>query len=267
MNSSLEELTGKVISKINLHGGDINDVYLLQCKNRSYVLKENRHNLKELFAKEASGLGLLKKADIPIPEVYYFDEKYLLLEYLEPGKRDEVEAGCLLAKLHLNIVKKYGLETDNYIGSLPQENKISSDWASFFWSQRIHPLLNRLSIAYENHHHWKLLSEKLPQLLYPGQPRLLHGDLWSGNLYYSNKGPIFIDPAVYYGSPAVELSFTRLFGGFGEKFYDAYREIIPFPDDFPEMTDLYNIYPLLVHAVIFGGGYYSQAERNAKRFV
>ena len=77
MNSSLEELTGKVISKINLHGGDINDVYLLQCKNRSYVLKENRHNLKELFAKEASGLGLLKKADIPIPEVYYFDEKYL----------------------------------------------------------------------------------------------------------------------------------------------------------------------------------------------
>ena len=234
-----------------------------------------------MFEAEARGLRLLRKPqNIDIPEVWGVGEadglSFIILEYVREGPRNRNYwqlLGEQLAELHGNTVKEFGLDHDNYIGSLPQANKSHDNWLEFFIEERLE---RQLEIAagkrkIDGHHRQKFeqLYRKLPDLLPDHEPpSLIHGDLWSGNLITNEKGmPTLIDPAVYYGNREIELAFTTLFGGFDGEFYQVYQQVMPMAPGYEERFDIYNLYPLMVHVNLFGGGYLSQVESIMRRFT
>ena len=257
---------GKIFSKTPLAGGDISQVYKIESSKGSFVLKENSAS-PNMFAAEAKGLRLLSENKLPTPHVIFYEEGSLLMEYIKPGPPHPGKAGEALGKLHSISQGSFGLEYDNFIGKLEQKNEISKDWPSFFWEYRIQAQLDLYRSSSEEKI-WEKLKQKLPQIIPQDvKPSLIHGDLWSGNLIWGKDEPCFIDPAVYRADPMIELSFTELFGRFDKKFYEAYSHYHPIPSWYRELIPLYQIYPLLVHANIFGGGYYQSALQNARYYL
>jgi protein-ribulosamine 3-kinase len=261
-------------------GGCINDAYKILSTAGTFFVKCNSIAVpSDLFEKEKRGLLLLGKAsDVKVPEVIgdggIGNVIYLILEYIEsaPPQSDYWEnLGFALAGLHKNTNTRFGLEYNNYIGSLPQSNDPSESWVEFFIENRLKP---QLKIANEQGKAGRLiflfdkLFKKLPQLLPQGIPSLLHGDLWSGNVLVDEKGAAcLIDPAVHYGHREAEISFTHLFGGFEQKFYEGYNESFPLEPAFEERIELYNLYPLMVHVNLFGGSYINSVENSLKKFI
>jgi len=264
-----------------LGGGSINAAYRIRYAGKEYFLKYNQANrYPKMFELEAKGLSILAKSKkIRLPEVIGTGEAgqtaFLLLEHIESGYPDnnfwEV-FGKELADLHRKTHVTFGLDHDNYIGSLPQHNTTSPSWSDFFITQRLKPqlkmaagkgMLNTTILkAFE-----KLFAE-LPVLFPDEVPALLHGDLWSGNfLCDSNQTPVLIDPAVYYGHREMDLAMSKLFGGFSPRFYEAYHAAYPLETGWQERVDLCNLYPLLVHVNLFGGGYVGQLQSSLRRFV
>jgi len=265
----MKSFTGTIYSKQPLGPGDINDVYLIKSGKGDFVLKTKHNAPMDFYNKEAAALELLKEYGLNVPEVIHSEASYLLLEYLEPGKKDEANAGRQLAALHSIKQIYFGLEYDNYIGSLVQKNGIFESWADFYITHRIDVQLNLFFKNKPNpdQTHWKKLRKWIENNLVTDFPSLLHGDIWHGNLYYSSRGPYFLDPSVYRGDRMVDLAFSELFGGFSREFYSAYEEIFPVGKNYPELKSLYQIYPLLVHANLFGSGYYSSALALAKKYL
>ena len=169
------------------------------------------------------------------------------------------------------VQPSFGLATDNYMGALPQHNEPLSDWSQFFIRRRLEP---QLKLAVDNHlmtgqqvKQFEKLYQALPAIFGEVQPALLHGDLWSGNFLCDEAGkPVLIDPAVYYGIPAVDLAMTNLFGGFDAAFYDSYRRVAPWPPNFREQWEVANLYPLLIHLNLFGKGYLPDILRTIDRY-
>ena len=170
--------------------------------------------------------------------------------------------GKQLSLLHHRHSAYFGLDHDNYMGALPQSNSKAADWSAFFYLRRIQP---QVKLAFDKQlltAEQTRLFEKLPSIL-PGlfpdaKPCLLHGDLWSGNfLCDKEQNAVLIDPAVYYGHPAIDLAMTTLFGGFDKAFYDSYNYYDPLPVNHAEQWDCCNLYPLLVHLNLFGRSYLS----------
>lgn len=238
-------------------------------------------NCVDMFDKEMRGLSLLEESStfrIPKRRKLLSDEKnsFLVMEYIEPiaspAKTDWERAGEILATLHIKTVPLNGLAYDNYIGTLVQHNLHTANWISFFINQRLVPLAN---MALESNllevKYIKLLErlyQKIPLLLSDSEPSLLHGDLWSGNIFFDNeKKPVLIDPAVYYGNREIELAFTKLFGGFNQSFYDAYQATNPLEPGYEERFKLYQLYPLLVHLNLFGKTYLPGINNILKHFV
>ncbi len=261
-------------------GGCINQGGELVTDNGNYFLKWNdAHRYPGMFNAEAKGLTLLNSAkSIHLPKVVLVDEtqanQFIVLEFIHaarPCKNYWALLGERLAQLHRNTNAQFGLNHNNYIGSLHQSNSFHGSWIQFFIEQRLE---KQVSLAGQNNsldrkYRSKLddLYKKLPDLLPVESPSLLHGDLWSGNVMIDEKGePCLIDPAVYYGHREIELAFTRLFGGFGSEFYEAYNDSFPLLPGFIERADIYNLYPLMVHANLFGGGYLNQVDRILKRY-
>ncbi len=270
MKNPFEKFTGAASKYRRLHGGDINEVYAIKSTRGHFVLKYNESPLPQMFAKEAQGLTALGDAGLPVPHVIDVTDNAILLEYIEQGEPDHENAGRALAKLHKKTQSSFGLNHDNFIGSLPQPNTREAAWQKFFWEHRIQFQLDLMQrdLPRSEGAVWQRLQAALPQLLdHSVTASLLHGDLWSGNLIWSKKGPVFIDPAIYYGDPLIELSFTKLFGAFSPRFYAAYAEVLPISPKFSELLKLYQIYPLLVHANLFGGNYYQSALQNARHYV
>ena len=265
----MEKITGKVISRQPLSGGDINNVILMVCEKGKFVLKSNEYALPDFFEKEAAGLLLMKNHGLNVPEVLDIGKKHLLLDYLEPGKKDDAAAARQLAAMHKICQKNFGLEYDNYIGSLQQKNGVFESWAQFYIQRRIDPQLDLFFRNKPNpdENHWQNLRTWIMNNILPEFSSLLHGDIWGGNLYHSARGPCFIDPAVYRGHYMVDLAFTEMFGGFGHNFYSAYNEILPVDKTYADLKSLYQIYPMLVHANLFGGSYYSSALMLAKKYI
>jgi fructosamine-3-kinase len=166
----------------------------------------------------------------------------------------------------------FGLDHDNYIGSLPQYNSPRPAWVRFFIEQRIEI---QLKTAIDNGRAepsivpvFERLYKLLPSIMPEEKPALLHGDLWINNLIENERGePCLVDPAVYYGSREAEIAYTYLFGGFERGFFDVYDATYPLQPGFGERIDLYNLYPLLVHVNLFGGGYLQQVKEIVRRFV
>jgi fructosamine-3-kinase len=198
----------------------------------------------------------------------------LILEYIDPGnpaKNYWETLGQALAVLHSHTQPKFGLQFNNYIGSLPQSNTLTASGISFFFEQRLLPqagmALYKGLLAKQAYDALFRLYDRLPQIFPHERPALLHGDLWSGNVMVTETGqPALIDPAVYYGFRESDLAFTKLFGGFDQRFYSAYNEAFPLEDGFDDRVAIYNLYPLLVHVNLFGSGYVSGVERVLKQF-
>lgn len=263
-----------------ISGGCINQCYSFQSEKETFFLKLNsKDQFPKMFQKEISGLQLLADAkSIAVPEVIaegdYNNTSFLLLEHItskRPNDNFWEKFGQQLAQLHQNSNPNFGLEHNNYIGSLPQKNDFKENWTDFFIECRLYPLSKK---AYEegllNIEHLEAFIElykELPSLLPKEKPSLLHGDLWSGNFLCNNMGdPVLIDPAVYYGNREIEIAFTKLFGGFDTRLYASYQEAYPLDSGFTERIDIYNLYPLLVHLLLFGKSYLSQIETTLLKF-
>ena len=169
--------------------------------------------------------------------------------------------GRQLALMHISAKQyTFGFETDNFIGKLPQMNTPSDDWATFYVSCRLLPHLKLALKKQELAKQWIPTTTRMilrcEEVIGRVTPALLHGDLWNGNYFVSQSGkPYLVDPAVYYGHNEVDLALSKLFGGFSKAFYEAYHEVIPPHDNQKEVTDVYQLYYLLVHLNLFGGSY------------
>ncbi|MGK7391252.1 MAG: fructosamine kinase family protein [Candidatus Cyclobacteriaceae bacterium M2_1C_046] len=276
-----KETDFKIQGFTSASGGCINNGGTLKTSAGDFFLKWNdAKKFPGMFKVEAKGLRLLKYPGvIKVPKVEHYGEgdtySYILMENIKSAGRNSSywkKFGEQLASLHENTSEKYGLDHNNYIGSLPQKNKPLDNWVEFTITQRFEPLV-KLAIdsgrADVNlNHDFEKLYGKLRGLLVNEPPSLLHGDLWSGNVLSDGNGaPCIIDPAVYYGNREIELAFTTLFGGFDQEFYNSYNQAWPLESGYQERFDLYNLYPLLVHVNLFGGGYLNQLRQILQQFV
>jgi fructosamine-3-kinase len=207
-----------------------------------------------------------------IPEVISHNNSYLLLEYLEEEKQgNDFQFGVDIAKLHKSSNELFGFSEDNYIGPIDQSNRYHADWLEFFIRERIEPLVNKAMEGGLLSNKYSRIFERVfnyTYVIFPDEPpALLHGDLWSGNYLFTKQGQAAIyDPAVYYGHREMELAMTTLFGGFNPAFYDGYQTEYPLQTGWEERQKLCQLYPLLVHALLFGGNYVQQSKALLDRF-
>jgi protein-ribulosamine 3-kinase len=262
-------------------GGRIHRSYRWECgETLLFVKVADRAGAPGLEA-EFTGLVALADANaVRVPRVLARGNvgptAFLALEWIESrpsGRAAEHRLGERLAAQHRVTADRFGFAGDNFIGPTPQPNGWLSDWAEFFRDRR---LRHQLALAAQNGFAELLeqpgarLLESVAALLEGHRPRasLLHGDLWSGNwLADEHEEPVIFDPAVYYGDREADLAMTRLFGGFGRAFYDAYLGVAPLPAGHAVRAELYNLYHLLNHANLFGGGYASQARASIDRLL
>ncbi len=264
----------------NVGGGCINEAVKIKTDAGDFFLKWNdADRYPEMFEKEAKGLQVLYDAQsIKIPEIVLCHTvesvSYLVLEFIKSGNRKTDfwrVFGESLANLHMNTHKSFGLDYDNYIGSLVQRNKQHNEWNTFFVEERLErQILLAMDSGKINTSHVKRfqnLYKYLPEIFPEEKPALLHGDLWSGNFMVDAGGSAcLIDPAVYYGHREADLAFTQLFGGFDTEFYSAYDNILSLEKGFSQRADIYNLYPLMVHVNLLGGGYLHTVETILKKF-
>jgi protein-ribulosamine 3-kinase len=264
-------------------GGSINQTYKLTFL-KSHVLfckVNNAATFPHLFLKEKHGLEALRKSrTVKTPGIVACatlqSYQLLLLEWIESGRKTPTffEAfGKQLAALHQTTSETFGWEHDNYMGSVPQQNTPDREWTSFFIHRRLEPLvqqcLSKNLLSAREHGLFEELYQRLPQLFDDGEkPALLHGDLWSGNYLCSHQAePVLIDPAVYYGHRCMDIAMTTLFGGFDKLFYDAYAHHFPLPKNDTEQLRLCNLYPLLVHLLLFGRSYLTPVQQTLLDFL
>lgn len=276
--AALAQLLGSQVSSARpLAGGDINEAHELRLADgRRVFAKSNARAPAEMFPLEAQGLAWLGAARaLRVPEVLGVvppsegTPALLVLELIDAGPRardfDE-QLGRGLARLHQSGAGQFGLEHDNFIGSLPQPNAPVPSWAEFYGERRLRPLFERAcargildgGLARSAEQLLGRLQERVGPLEPPAR---LHGDLWAGNVHVGSDGaPVLIDPAVYGGHREVDLAMMRLFGGFGPRVFAAYEEVWPLSPGARERVPLYQLYPLLVHLELFGTGYLGQVR-------
>jgi protein-ribulosamine 3-kinase len=262
-------------------GGCINESYTIRGGGRAYFVKLNAPAKADMFAAEAAGLREIARtrtARVPQPLCHGVSPQasWLVLEHLElrPGDERSMDAlGRNLARMHRVTAPLYGWERDNTIGATPQVNKRAGDWIAFWRERR---LRYQLELAASKGHGGRLIAngqrllERLPAFFagYRPSASLLHGDLWSGNAGRAAGGePVIYDPAVYYGDREADLAMTELFGGFPRVFYGAYRAEYPLDAGYETRKHLYNLYHVLNHLNLFGGGYRAQAERMVEHLL
>lgn len=259
-----------LIEATTLSGGDINEVFLLKCVKGSFVVKLNSASkFPEMFTAEAKGLDLLKNSkSFRIPKVVATgvikEASYLLMEYIPTGspKPDfwEIFAQNLVT-LHKTTQNSFGLDHDNYIGSLPQQNTYCQTASEFYISERLEPQFRMASdngFQFKNlRKFYKNIAEEIPD----EPPALIHGDLWNGNFMVSEEGnPVLIDPAVAFAPREMDLAMMKLFGGFNSSLFEMYDSIFPLKSGWKNRIDLWQLYYLLVHLNLFGSGYLGQVR-------
>jgi len=255
------------------HGSSsFHETWRLDLGDVACFVKVNDRGHAPMLEAEAEGLRALRAANAvrvpaPIATGIAGERAYLALEWLDFGHGGRDAAlGRALAQLHRTTAPRFGGPRDNTIGTTPQDNGWTDDWCAFFRDRRIAP---QLALAARHGHGGGLqrdgeqLLAAIPALLsgHAPPPSLLHGDLWSGNASCLASGePVIFDPASYYGDREADLAMTELFAGFGADFYAAYREAWPLDDGYARRRTLYNLYHVLNHLNLFGGGYRAQAE-------
>jgi fructosamine-3-kinase len=255
-------------------GGCINEAWVLEdASGPRWFVKLNAAHRAAMFSAEAEGLGELAatgtvRVPTPIARGTAQGHSWLALEYLDlSGRGGEAALGCALAAQHRHTAPAHGWHRDNTIGATLQTNLWEADWPHFYAERRLRPQLEgarrRGAVAGLYEPGLELL-ECLPAFfsVYRPVPSLLHGDLWGGNWAALPDGtPVIFDPAVYYGDREADLAMTELFGGFGSAFYAAYREAWPVDEGYAARRSLYNLYHILNHYNLFGGGYATRARQ------
>lgn len=266
-------------------GGSINQAAVVETPDGELFVKWNRHPIPDQFDREAEALQALRDSgtSLRIPEPIVWRRPrgdtpaFLVIEYLEPGRKVadfDALLGRGLAELHAASADQFGFSHDNYCGATPQPNPWTDDWITFYREHRLRHQLeicaDRRGFSSSDRADYERLLERLDELLgiEPEPPALIHGDLWSGNLHVAPDGlPSIIDPAAYYGHREAELGMMSLFGGFSSRVYDAYQESFPLQRGWRDRLPLYELYHVMNHYYLFGGGYGSQAMGIVKRFV
>ena len=262
-------------------GGCINSTALVEDGTRRFFVKLNDADRLAMFEAEADGLNELAASNTvrvpqPVCNGRSGQQAYLVMEHIEFGATGERGAQLLgqqLAAMHRTTRDSFGWQRDNTIGSTPQINTDETDWV-VFWQK--HRLGYQIELAANNGYRGDLLrnGERLLADMdmffrdYAPAPSLLHGDLWSGNYSMDSTGkPVIFDPAVYYGDREADIAMTELFGGFPAGFYSEYRNAWPLDPGYSVRKQLYNLYHVLNHLNLFGGGYRSQAESMTGRLL
>ncbi|MGP1308609.1 MAG: fructosamine kinase family protein [Phycisphaerales bacterium] len=278
-----EAMGAKPSRLTTLAGGCVGDVRLAEFADGSRLVVKSGDG--DLDIEGDMLRALRERSDLPVPKVLHSEPSLLVMEHVDndgtitSSRTEQEHAGELFARLH-NIGPRadneggFGFPQDTLIGALRQPNPWADSWVEFFAERRLihmsreavgagrapQDLANRVE---------RFARNRLPDLIdEPAAPSLLHGDAWGGNiLVRAGRVAACVDPAVYFGHAEVELAFGTLFGTFGERFFDAYRSIRPIRDGFFETRrDVYNLYPLLVHVRLFGGGYLAQVDSILRRF-
>ena len=261
-------------------GGCINEAFKVNTNQGPFFIKKNlKDEFPSMFEKEAKGLSLLKEANcVHIPEVLACDsiddEAYLILEYVLPGRPLQdfwQNFGQNLAKQHRQTSGTFGLDHDNYVGTLMQKNTLKKTWAEFFVQERIEPQLkmavDQRKINYSITAFFERFYNRIEEMFPKEPPALLHGDLWGGNFMVGESGQATIyDPSIYYGHREMDLALSCLFGGFSSEFYEFYDKEYPLDKGWKQRVDYCNLYPLLIHVNLFGGGYAQQVKSIISRF-
>ena len=263
----------KIDSITNIRGGDICQAYKVQCASNAYFLKTHQPTMYSMLESEVFNLQALASANcITVPKPIASGQtdgfSYLLIEFLQlttSGSHEQL--GISLANLHQQTNDSYGWKQNNYIGATVQPNSENHDWIDFWRYSR---LGYQLDLAKQNSAPKSLISN-CERLLndfavlftdYSPSASLLHGDLWSGNYSFLADGlPVLYDPACYYGDREADIAMTELFGGFKQEFYHAYQDHLALDNGYQVRKDFYNLYHILNHFNLFGGGYANQAEQ------
>ncbi|MEL7235177.1 MAG: fructosamine kinase family protein, partial [Chloroflexota bacterium] len=256
-----------------LHGGMVGEVHAITLPDGEKLVAKVDPGGKAMLEREGYMLRYLHEhSNLPVPDVIHSDEHLLLMTFVEGnssfGAPAQEHAAELLADLHSHTAPQFGLERDTLIGPIHQPNDRMNTWMDFFREKRLlymaDVMLGRGALPGDVRKQIDRLAARLDEFIVePEAPSLVHGDMWTTNVLAQN-GRItgFIDPAIYYGHAEIELAYSTLFGTFGEAFFRRYTEIRPLADGFFEVRrDLYNLYPLLVHVRLFGGGYLSSVKR------
>jgi fructosamine-3-kinase len=276
---AIHAATGQVVSGIDpLGGGCVSEVYGIYLENGQRLVAKYDEEATASLLVEAFMLNYLaEQTRLPVPKVLLSSEHLLLLEYVESSSRftpdAERHAAEILAELHGIDSPGFGFAQDTVIGGLRQPNMHAPSWLEFFRDQRL------MYMAIEAVREGRLPLGTLSRiermcgrlddwLIEPPRPSLLHGDVWTTNVLADGDHiTSFLDPAIYFGHPEIELAFIRLFGTFGQPFYDRYHQIRPIASGFfEERCHIYNLYPLLVHVRLFGGSYVSSVHQTLGRF-
>jgi fructosamine-3-kinase len=261
-------------------GGDINEAYrVVLADGREAFVKTRRDAAAGEYAAEAAGLAwLAEPGALRTPDVLEVGEDYLALEWIQAGRLDAAgveQLGRGLAATHAAGARCFGDQGTAAaagFGSLRLPNEPTDDWPSFYAQRRLEPLARaareRAALSPAGVRAVQRVCAALRELTGPAEPPArLHGDLWSGNVMADAAGrPVLIDPSAYGGHREVDLAMLRLFGAPGERVFDAYQEVAPLADGWRERIELYQLLPLLVHALLFGGSYAAAAERVARRY-
>lgn len=231
-----------------LHGGQISRVFRVG----PYAVKVAEGAPPGLFPAEARGLAALAERGVRVPRVFHAGEEGLVLEYLAEGPEDWEALAGMLARLHRRREDRYRAEP-GFLGTFPLPGREGGDWTEFFFLRCVEPFLKAT---------WGRLEGLGPEVeaLYrtplPAEgPAPLHGDLWHGNLRFTPGGPALLDPAFFVGERGVDLAMMRLFGGFPQAFWRAYRALYPIPEEVERALPRYQVYYLLAHVHFFGRGY------------
>lgn len=276
---AIETACGQPVAQIDaLSGGCIGQVYQVRMTSGRKLVVKVDHGPAPCLDIEGTMLRYLaEESALPVPEVVHSAPELLIMAWV-PGQSRfrptaQEHAAELLAELHALSASQFGFERDTLIGGLRQPNQQADSWIQFFADQRLRYMAGEAVGVGRLPQEWLRRIDRLALrlgewLLEPERPSLIHGDVWTTNvLAEGGRISAFLDPAIYYADPEIELAFITLFGTFGEPFFARYQELRPLaPGFFADRRDLYNLYPLLVHCRLFGGGYVAQVGRILDRF-
>ncbi|MEE8057042.1 MAG: fructosamine kinase family protein [Pseudomonadales bacterium] len=277
-----QQQLGTLDSHQPVSGGCICQSFLLTTvtgptkTKQAFFLKTHRQPPANFFYREAAGLeALTHSTRLRIPKVIAAANDYLLLEYIEEGYPSAQYWQTLaqgMAELHRQTQPYFGFTVDNFCGETPQPNPATSNGYQFFADQRLHFQTERAIsnglLTKEDQQAIDRLINKLPSLIPEQAPSLIHGDLWSGNIYCDAIGqPVLIDPSCHFGWREADIAMTRLFGHLPDTFYSTYQELLPMEEGWQQRMSIYNLYHLLNHLNLFGNRYLNQVRQVIRTFV